>query len=406
MTMLWPLPSDEPNPPLGYDVRDRKLVVNEAEAETVRYMMRRYLELGGVYDLVDELRAKGITSKARSNEKGKIWGGQALKASAVYHLLQNQLYRGLVVHKGETHPGEHDAIVDDDLWFAVQKQLSQNRLNRRIQVNAADVSLLAGMIRDGEGRRMTPSHARRGDIRYRYYNSVDEGDGPKPRPIRISARDIEKAFVDSLQRLVADQAALMEQFSEQISEGYETTDMLRSAGLLHRSIPTMPPSAQRALLMDLNAKVSIHVDRVEASVGHAELGARLGLRDCDPDQPAISVAIPTVNVRRGDDLKLVIQFDSPPSSTQPDLTLLELIAKAHQAKRLLGLDGSPPDASMADYNTRNELARLARFAFLAPAITASILSGSQPAGLSVRQLRRTAELPLDWDQQEHMLGFG
>lgn len=395
------------NPPLGYDVRDRKLVVNEAEAETVRFMMRRYLELGGVYDLVDELRAKGITSKARSNEKGKVWGGQIFKASAVYHLLQNQLYRGLVVHKCETHPGEHDAIVDDGLWLAVQEKLAQNRLNRRLRVDSAEVSLLAGMIRDGEGRRMTPSHARRGDIRYRYYNSVDEGDEPKSRPIRISARDIEKAVIEGLQRLVADQAELMERFAGQISEGYETADMLRSAGLLHRAIPNMPPSAHRALLMDLNAKVVIHVDSVEASIGHAELGMRLGLQDCDPDQPAIRLLIPTLEVRRGDDVKLVIHFDSPPPSTQPDLTLLELIARAHQAKRLLGLDGRPPDeASMADYDTRNELARLARFAFLAPSITSSILSGSQPAGLSVRKLRRTAELPLDWDQQQHMLGFG
>jgi DNA invertase Pin-like site-specific DNA recombinase len=153
------------NCPLGYDVQDRKLVVNEAEAETVRLMMRRYLELGSVYDLAAELRAKGITSKIHCNEEGRSWGGKPISPGALYHILDNQLYRGVVVHKGEAHPGEHIAIVDDELWTSVQEKLASNRIERRHQANANEVSLLAGMIRDGEGRRMTPSHASRGDVR-------------------------------------------------------------------------------------------------------------------------------------------------------------------------------------------------------------------------------------------------
>ncbi|KKC24577.1 recombinase family protein [Sphingomonas sp. SRS2] len=395
------------NCPLGYDIRDRKLIVNETEAETVRFMMRRYVELGSVYDLAAELRSKGITSKMHRNEDGKTWGGKTMMPGALYHILGNELYRGMVVHKGEAHPGEHEAIIDDALWTAVQEKLASNRVERRHQSNANEVSLLAGMIRDGEGRRMTPSHASRGDVRYRYYNSVDEGEGPHPRPIRIAARDIEKAVIESFESLIADRAGLTMLYPQHDSEGYETADLMRSAGLLHRSIPTMAPSDQRALLLELEARVIVHADRVEAKIDHGSLGRRLGIEMVESDHDPIELSIPTLMVRRGTDVKLTIQFDASACSSRRDPKLVELIVQAHQARRMLGLDGKPPTiADDMEYQARNHLARIARFAFLAPDITTAIFEGSQPAGLSARKLMRSSDLPMDWKQQRAMLGFG
>ncbi|KRB82300.1 hypothetical protein ASE00_09455 [Sphingomonas sp. Root710] len=395
------------NCPLGYDIRDRKLVVNEAEADTVRLIMRRYVELGSVYDLVAELRAKGITSKVHRNEEGKIWGGKPITAGALYHILSNPLYRGVVAHKGEAHPGEHDAIVDDDLWDAVQAKMASNRIERQHQTNVAGVSLLAGMIRDGEGRRMTPSHASRGDVRYRYYNSVDEGEGPHARPIRIAARDVEKAVIESIERLLGASSQLILLYPQHDREGYETADLLRSAALLHRTIPTMSPSDQRALLLDLDLTVIVDADRIEAQIAHSQLGKRLGIDRFDADHTPIALSIPTLLVRRGTDVKLTIQFDAAASPSRRDAKLVELIAKAHQAKRQLGLDGKPPTVDpKLDYHARNHLARIARFAFLAPEIITAILEGSQPTGLSVRKLMRSSDLPMDWKQQKLMLGFG
>ncbi len=394
------------NCPLGYDIQDRKLIVNQAEAETVRFIMRRYLELGNVHHLATELRTRGITSKLHRNEEGKVWGGKTIVAGALYHILNNQLYRGVIMHKGEAYPGEHDAIVDDELWTAVQEKLASNRIERRHQTNADEVSLLAGMIRDGEGRRMTPSHARRADIRYRYYNSVDEGEGPHPRPIRIAARDIEKAVIESLERILAEQAALTTLFPQHGSEGYETADLLRSAALLQRAIPTMAPSDQRALLLELSLHVIVHADRIEATVNHGALGRRLGAGRLEPDHAAISLAIPTLMVRRGTDVKLTIQFDAQASSLRRDPKLVELIVKAHQAKRMLGLDGKPPGLPDGlGYRERNHLARLARLSFLAPDIVTAIFEGSQPSSLQSKRLYRMPELPMDWSSQRAMLGF-
>ena len=394
------------NCPFGYNIRDRKLIVNEAEAETIRYMMRRYLELGGVYDLADELQGKGVISKVHRNDAGKTWGGKTLSAGALYHILGNPIYRGVIMHKGEGHPGEHQAIVSEDLWDAVQRKLASNRVEHRHRTNAKEVSLLAGMIRDGEDRRMTPSHASRRDVRYRYYNSVDEGEGPHPRPIRISARDIEQAIIESLQRLVNDHARLTLLYSGDCSDGYATADMLRSAALLHRTIPTMPPSDQRALFLELELKLVVHADRIEAKIDHAALGRRLGIELPNQDADAIELSISTLIVRRGTDNKLVIQFDAPASSSRRDPKLVELIVEAHQAKRQLGLDGKPPSVSEDfDYRERNRLARLARLSFLAPDIIGAILEGTQPASLQSKRLYRMPDLPMDWSRQKEMLGF-
>ena len=158
-------------PPLGYDVKDRKLVVNEAEAETVRYIFRRYQELGSVRLLKEHLDAAGIVSKRRTAQDGRLYGAKPMARGALYHMLQNRIYRGEIVHKDQTYPGEHTSIVDEDLWQEVQTTLTANRVDRSAGNGNHHVSLLAGFIYDADGELMTPSHAVKKGVRYRYYVS-------------------------------------------------------------------------------------------------------------------------------------------------------------------------------------------------------------------------------------------
>src|SRR6202521_3626390 len=111
------------NPPLGYDARDRKLLVNEAEAETVRHIFRRYAELGSVRLLKEELEAQAILSKARLSASGRSWGGNPFARGALYLMLQNRIYLGEIVHKKQHYAGEHAPIIDRDLWEQVQARL-------------------------------------------------------------------------------------------------------------------------------------------------------------------------------------------------------------------------------------------------------------------------------------------
>src|SRR5215831_11234285 len=155
-------------PPLGYRVHDRKLVIVDGEAEIVRTIFRRYAELGSVRLLKEELEARGIKSKSWTSASGRLIGGKAFSRGALYLILQNRLYRGEVVHKGNSHPGEHTPILDPPLWEAVQAQLAGNVAERNSGTNTRPPSLLAGMLFDGDGNRITPTHVVKQGTRYHY----------------------------------------------------------------------------------------------------------------------------------------------------------------------------------------------------------------------------------------------
>jgi hypothetical protein len=146
-------------PPLGYRAQDRKLVIVDSEAEIVRSIFRRYAELGSVRLLNDKLEARGIKSKSRTSASGRLWGGKPFSRGALYLMLQNRVYRGEIVHKEQSRPGEHTPIIDQALWDAVQAQLASNAAERNSGARNRQPSLLAGMLVDGDGNRMTPSHA-------------------------------------------------------------------------------------------------------------------------------------------------------------------------------------------------------------------------------------------------------
>ena len=114
-------------PSLGYDVKDKKLIVNKVEAETVRHIFRRYIELKSVRLLKADLDAAGIVSKARTASDGSRYGQKPLARGALYLMLQNRIYRGETVHKDKSYPGEHEALVDEALWNEVQALLASNR---------------------------------------------------------------------------------------------------------------------------------------------------------------------------------------------------------------------------------------------------------------------------------------
>ena len=142
------------NVPLGYVVKERKLLIDEAEARTVRDIYRRYVTLGSVRSLKEELERDGVVSKVRVDRYGRATGGKPLARGALYTMLQNRIYRGRIVHKDKHYPGAHEAIVDEALWDAVQRQLAANRIDCASGTHAAEPSLLAGV----DLRRQRPAH--------------------------------------------------------------------------------------------------------------------------------------------------------------------------------------------------------------------------------------------------------
>src|SRR5262245_59929132 len=155
-------------PPLGYRARNCKLIILDSESEIVRCIFRRYAELGSVRLLKDELEARSIQSKLRTSASGRLSGAKPFARGALYLILRNRIYRGEIVHNEQSYLGDHEPIIDPPLWDAVQAQLAGNSAQRNSGARTRQPSLLAGMLFDRNGTRMTPSHAVKKGTRYRY----------------------------------------------------------------------------------------------------------------------------------------------------------------------------------------------------------------------------------------------
>ena len=182
--------------PLGYDVQDRKLVVNDAEAASVRRIFERFVELGSATVLARELRRDGFRNKQDTLiDKGYL-----------YRLLNNRVYRGEAVHKGKAYPGEHDSIIDEDLWDRAHSILQESPRKRANNSRSRTPALLKGLIFSDTGVAMTPTSTKKGAKLYRYYVSMDvirnRETGEETAPMRLAAGMVEDAVVTEVRRIL------------------------------------------------------------------------------------------------------------------------------------------------------------------------------------------------------------
>ena len=191
-------------PPLGYDVRDRKLVVNETEAELVRLIFKRFLRVGSATKLAQELRRAGHTTKSWTTQDGKHRPGKPIDKGAIYKILNNRIYLGEAVHKGTSYPGEHEAIIDRGTWDKVHAILAENTVARANGTRAQTPALLRGLIFAPGGQAMTPSHSRKDGRLYRYYVSTDAiRQGYSECAVRsVPAAEVEEAVVAQVRHLL------------------------------------------------------------------------------------------------------------------------------------------------------------------------------------------------------------
>ena len=368
--------------PLGYDVHDRKLIVNEAEAETVRLIVAQYLALGCVSKLRTDLVRKGVRSKQRILTSGRVLGGCSFDRGALYHLLRNRIYRGEVVHKGIAYPGEQSAIVDEELWNAVQAKLTGN-LNRRRQARIESGAVLGGLIFDDHGNRMSPTYTMRRGSRYRYYVSQAQLRGKREgsRP-RIGADDVERLIVEQLCRRQQrdDRAA-------DITTGVWCAET-------------------RELILSRVDRVIVHHDEIEVTLkikGEGSSAASSEAGGKSESQSTLRLPLPPPRPRERKEI--LVPGNSGSKPRRVDRALVLALARARSWMRALRQVQFVDTAEIAQ---RYELSdphvrRLLRFAYLAPDIVEAIVEGRQPRILTVKLLLRG--IPLDWADQRVAFGF-
>ncbi|CCB63359.1 recombinase family protein [Hyphomicrobium sp. MC1] len=399
------------NPPLGYDVLDRKLVINEPEAERVRDIFRRYAGLKSVHALKEDLDAAGILSKSSVDRFGMPRGGKPLARGALYLMLKNRIYRGEIVHKDKAYPGLHDAIVDEALWDMVQAALAENRVERVTRSTAANPSLLAGLVYDASGDRMSPTHANKKGTRYRYYISQSLIKRGRPRAsgeaCRVPASDLETIIDDEIIRLMRDEELIHEVAGP--SSVAQRKALIMQAVAFAERWPSQSPSDRRAIASALIERVVVAPKEVALTV-RLDAVPHVTAPDLDIrrlpqnlDGPTRTLSLPARIKRTGMETKLLIQGPTGPTRRNADRSLIRLLAQAHRCRRIL--DRASHDRTMTTLaaeagTSATYFTRVVRLSFLAPEITKMILQGRQPPELTANLLVTQGPPPTSWEDQK------
>src|ERR1700740_412341 len=285
-------------PPLGYGVRDHKLVMIDSEADTVRLIFRRYAELGSVRLLKAELEARGLKSKSWTSASGRLVAGKPFSRGALYLMLQNHTYLGEIVHRGQFNSGEHTPIIDQPLWDAVQEQLAGNTARRRCGGRARRAasparrrcggrarhsSLLPGMLFDGDGNRMTPSHAGKKSTHYRYYVSgslITKDRTETSAGLRIPAVEIEQLVSGRVHRWLLDPGSIYKSTSGRLADASIQQRLIARAADIGKCWPELPVARKRAVLAALIKRIEVKVDQIDIHLRPLRLGALLDLPAC------------------------------------------------------------------------------------------------------------------------------
>src|SRR5947207_6826072 len=290
------------NPPLGYDAHQRKLIVNPAEAETVRSIFALYLELGCVRRLKETVDRRRWTTKCFMTAAGRIQGGRPFSRGHLYRILSNPLYLGRIAHKGQLHPGQHEALVEPETWEAVQAQLAANTAGHRRRAGAMAPSLLAGLLVDSAGERLTPSHAVKRGRRYRYYISralIAEAGGERKQGWRLPAHDLEDAVIRVIVAALTAPGPLIERLGLRDASAARTRLVLDRAASVAKTLLQGSPEERVKLAIELIEQVAIDHLAVSIALRKRPLLPETGASPEASQHDTILVSAPITFRRRG-----------------------------------------------------------------------------------------------------------
>lgn len=320
-------------------------------------------------------------------------GGIPFRRGSLFHRLKSPIYRGKIVHKGEIYEGEHEAIVDEDLWKAVQERLKQKTPPRRRLKNDPQQAMLRGLLTDPEGRPMVPTYATKGTRRYAYYETRKDLARPdEVAATRIAQGKFERLLIVELTSLLEDEHALRRISGEEESSVLRelfAKSKLSSAGF------AFEPQRQ-IIIPQLIAAMQVCHERIDVQLNAEALGCRKS-RHWD-----WSIPLPARKPFR--EAKLRIDRDA--NAKPVDSGIIALLGDALQARDLIiaSPELSINQIAKREGRCRKQLTKLVRLSWLSPNIVEAIVDGRTPSPLTRKRLL-DADLPLSWPDQEEMLGL-
>jgi site-specific DNA recombinase len=369
------------NLPLGYEMKDGKVAVVEEEAEQVRLIFRRYLELGSVNELVRDLEKRNIKTKFKALSTGTTRGGIPFRRGSLYYLLSNHFYIGEVKYKDEILPGEQPVILDRAVFEAVRQKALGQWSHRNVVRNKSN-HLLTGLLFDDAGHRMIATHATKAGVRYRYYISAPALNGGAKTASagsisRVPAADIEDAIVKSLKDYLTEQQSEPSTTAARI-EDREVIEQLIESGTVHkdRLIVRLRPDHQQ-----------------ETSDNPGDRSLTIPWQK-PPSKRARQILLPSNKSRH----------EVRPQRSERRAVLINAIS---QGRRWLddvvsGRVTTAKELSIREKCSVRQVNMTISLAFLAPNLVQAALEGRLPSGIGVERLR---DLPAEWGRQFEALGL-
>jgi site-specific DNA recombinase len=380
-------------PPLGYDVENRQLIINEEEAQVVRHLFHRYLAVQSVSALVKELRQTGMVTKVYTSRGGRTSGGRLFSRGHLYHLLHNRIYRGEIVHRNKVYPGNHVPIIDDDLWQQTQALFKANHQAWHKDERVRTPFLLKGILFDAAGNRFSPMQGRKGSRAYRYYVNqvVLQFQEEEHRQIRrMPAEPLEQAVINAVMEALKE-----EDEAHAWVHHVNNLDGLEQQAKWRQLLTRVEVSAER-LRITVNPSGAVDHDSIKAdqdvNVERKQAQARV-------------LEVPWMMIRRGGRTELQVQGAPVQPTGQPHEGFVLAMVRAWQWKDELVAGRVPTikDLAQREGVARSYVMRVLRLSFLAPDLIDAILTGQQPPAFTLEPFRRP--IPLEWAAQRKFFGF-
>ncbi len=391
--------------PLGYDVRDRRLVVNAKEAETVRLIFQLYTELKSVPLVRAELNRRSIVSKLRSSKVGVKTGGVRFGRGALYQLLGNPIYVGEIRHKRVCHPGQHDAIVDRTTWQRVQELLGERAARKRGLSAGKTSGLLSGKLFDENGEPLYSCGAKKGDRRYRYFVSRklvrEPGKKEGNNGWRLPAEETERAVLAGVKQILSDRRALASALKADGLGAADFPKVLEAAEAVAKAFGATGSMDDASGMVE---RVELRNDGIQITVNLQHLLPHERIEE--GSELRMTRLIPMQMKRRGVETRLVIPGEAiVPARTDP--ALLRMLARGYRwfGELASGKVSSTRQIAMREDLSDSYVRHVVPLGLLAPELVESICEGNPPASLSAERLKTVAGVPIDWDTQQEALAI-
>ena len=393
--------------PTGYAPHERTLVIEPIQADRIRQICSIYLEVGSVRLLKAEIDRLGWVTPSRNTRRANLTGARLFSRGHLYRILSNPLDIGQIVHKQAIFEGQHPAIIDQPLWQAVQERLATNLRSHTIRSTAADPGLLTGLVFDDLGRRLAPTHTKKGAKRYRYYigqailtdNQDQEVD---QKTMRWPAQELEGAVLGALTEFLKDESKLMGFLGCVTAD--EARRCLRQGKIVGEQLGATKSCDRIEVLKRIVERITVQAQNIEIVV---RVGEILASSDGSGGAQTAMIDVPVELKRRGHVVRLIVHTLGVAAPMEPDLKLVAVVAKAHEwfGRLRSGKTVSVQAIATEEKVDRSYARPVIYLAFLAPDIVQRIMKGDHPPSLNATRLIRMTPLPMAWDEQRALLGL-